>query len=104
MVVEQGEKLFYSHPDMVAVALPPVEQKQQRTGTISDLLSKNEDLKPLTVVFHCTSLNLNPSDIVFLRPESYSANYMSAVFQVSGLKFLLIPKEAVITMLKGDNW
>ncbi len=66
-------------------------------------MSKNEDLKPLTVLFNHSILDLTQGDMVFLRPESYTAPYLGAVYQINGQRFVLVPKEAIIAMIKNGS-
>lgn len=101
MVVTQENKFYFSNNDVVAVAPLPVEQKPQLTGSVSSLMSKNEDLKPLTVLYNHAPTGLGPGDAVYLKPESYSAPYMGLVYQIAGQKFVLVPKEAIIAMVKS---
>jgi len=96
-----GDKAYFSNFDEVAVIPPPVEQEEGVTNSISSLMSKNKDLKPLTVLFHSEPLHLVPGDCVFLRPESYTLPCMSMVYRINGQPFVLVPKSAIIGMVKG---
>lgn len=95
------KKAFFSNFDEVAVIPPPVEQEERVTNSISSLMSKNADLKPLTVLFHSEPLNLAPGDIVYLRGESYKLPCMSMVYRINGQPFILISKASIIAMVKG---
>lgn len=101
MVLTTNQKLYFSNNETVAVVQPPQEAKQALSGSVASLMSKNEDLKSLTVIFNFSPLGLVPGDSVFLKPESYSAPYMNVPYQINGVKFVLIPKDAVIAMVKS---
>ena len=110
MVIAESDKLYFSNSETVAVApLPPPEPENQlakmaNRGSVASLMTRNEDLKPLTVLFHSNEMGLSPGDTIFLRPEAYEGHHMVRVYQLNGIKFLLIPKDAIITMLKGTSW
>ncbi len=88
----------FTNNNFIAVSPLPPETANAPTRNISSLMSRNEDLKPLKIVFayQATDMTLWPDDEVFLRPESYTSPYMNQVLQTESVKFILIPKEAVI--------
>ncbi len=97
------KKFLFSNFEEVAVLPLTPEDSPKMTNSISSLMSKNEDLRPLTVVFNSEALSVGPGDSVFLRPESYSAAYMNMIYQVGGTKFVLIPKSAVIVISRKGS-
>lgn len=95
-------KVYETVSDFVAVSPLPPEQRAAPTGSVMSLMSKNEDLKPLTVVFNNNEMRAYKGDKVFLRPESYTAPYMGMVYQVDGVKFVLVPKNMIIVVFRDE--
>ncbi len=102
MVMTGVQKQYFTVGESVAVLQPPFEAAPAFTGSVTSLMSKNEDLKPLMVVFNHSLFGLEPGDSVYLRPESYAAPYMGIIYQINGVKFVLVPKETVIAMVKSS--
>jgi len=87
--------MIFCNPDEVAVE-PLKEENTQINSSIASLASRGDNLKPLKVLFTNESVGVLPGDFVYLRPEAYTASFMSHKYSVNGTKFVLIPKSMVI--------
>lgn len=79
------------------VACKPLESKKvDKVTSVSSLMTKNENLRPLEVLFEDDEHLYQPGDKIYLRASTYEAPHMRAVQYIDGVAFILVEKNSII--------